>query len=366
MKILMSLPDLSEHGGPVSHLPKLYNSLQKSKGICISSFTYGNRNFIINKQVSSFLISRILLTSYDIFKFCLILVYKNPEIIHLNSVFSYFGVARDLPYIIISKLFNKKIFIKTHGSNENAINSTSVFFRILRRLYFKYCDGIGLLSPTECKEFAVKFIDHENSFYTVKNIVEYDTQTNKNTIHEKYGFNIFIGGRLVKRKLFDQVLIAFSRLLKKYPNSKLCLCGEGPERGNLIGLIEELNINRQVEFLGWINNSMVRKQISKSDAVVFTSTGDEGMPMMIVETLASQTFLILSKVRFTESFNFDKLGCYILRNNSSQEIYHALETAMHQKLNTKNENSRKLFLDQFSIKSVTSQFIDIYHSILSI
>jgi glycosyltransferase involved in cell wall biosynthesis len=56
-------------------------------------------------------------------------------------------------------------------------------------------------------------------------------------------------GRLHPAKGFDLLIRAYARLAGAFPTWRLTLIGKGPERSILIGLCEELNLGRRVEFM---------------------------------------------------------------------------------------------------------------------
>lgn len=68
---------------------------------------------------------------------------------------------------------------------------------------------------------------------------------------------IIIGamGRLVEKKGFDQLLQSIAKLkTMTRANFKLILGGEGEEEAHLRQMIESLNLSKDVELLGWVND----------------------------------------------------------------------------------------------------------------
>ena len=119
MRVLISLPHTTEKGGPVSHLPLLFDALKNIDGIKLKSFLYGNRKIqFLPRAFTTFFISRMVISLVDFLKYTFLLLLFRPNIVHLNSVFDYYGIIRDIPYILLCKIIRMKIFIKTHGSND--------------------------------------------------------------------------------------------------------------------------------------------------------------------------------------------------------------------------------------------------------
>ena len=62
-------------------------------------------------------------------------------------------------------------------------------------------------------------------------------------------------GRLVKQKNFETLIKGFSLFSKDYPNYKLVILGDGPEKEKLKQLIANLNCDKQIILRGWIKNT---------------------------------------------------------------------------------------------------------------
>ncbi len=101
--------------------------------------------------------------------------------------------------------------------------------------------------------------------------------------------NILFVGRLVKEKGIYDLLKAFVQLNKKYRNLRLTIVGNGPERLNLIGLISQIGLVRQIkiEQVGYEQMSSVYQ-----NADIFcllskpTQHWEEYFGMAIVEAMA--------------------------------------------------------------------------------
>jgi len=89
-------------------------------------------------------------------------------------------------------------------------------------------------------------------------------------------------GRLVKMKQVDLLIETFSDCLQINKNLILRICGEGPEKENLIALTMRKGINENVAFLGFIEDML--NVYSKADLLVLTSKY-EGFPNVIIEAI---------------------------------------------------------------------------------
>ncbi len=95
-------------------------------------------------------------------------------------------------------------------------------------------------------------------------------------------FKIISVGRLVKQKNFSNLIKAFYIVQKKFNNCHLIICGEGPERKKLKEIVNSLDINKYVTFLGEVQNPY--KFLKRSDLFVLSSNY-EGFGTVLLEAM---------------------------------------------------------------------------------
>lgn len=93
--------------------------------------------------------------------------------------------------------------------------------------------------------------------------------------------------RLEKRKGHSFVLNAIAKLKDKYPNILYVIAGDGLYKRELKILVENLNIKRNVLFLGWITEPEKSLLLKNSDIFIMTPTIDqesvEGFGMSFID-----------------------------------------------------------------------------------
>ena len=98
-------------------------------------------------------------------------------------------------------------------------------------------------------------------------------------------------GRLLKHKRVEVAIQALSVARDMHPNLELIILGEGKDKDNFRQMAERLNLQPYVHFLGHSPNPFA--YISRSDIFVLSSER-EGLPNIIIESLACQTPVISS------------------------------------------------------------------------
>ena len=96
---------------------------------------------------------------------------------------------------------------------------------------------------------------------------------------------ILSAGRLVPLKDHATLLRAFARVVSSQP-ARLVILGEGPERGNLLRLAEQLGISEHVDLPGFKVNPFA--YMSKATLMVHSSKY-EGFPNVLVQAMACGT-----------------------------------------------------------------------------
>lgn len=104
-----------------------------------------------------------------------------------------------------------------------------------------------------------------------------DTQT-----EDEFSF-LYVGG-LYERKGLDILLKAFAQVVTAYEDVQLRIVGDGERREALEQLAESLNVENQIVFEGYIDDSTeLAKMYHQSDVLVHPARRGEGFPRVIDE-----------------------------------------------------------------------------------
>ncbi len=92
-------------------------------------------------------------------------------------------------------------------------------------------------------------------------------------------------GRLTPAKGMDDVLHALVEVRRQVPDATLVIAGDGPDRGRLEGLVDELGLGEAVAFLGHLPQEAAWREMARSDAFVLMSH-EERLPNAAKEAMA--------------------------------------------------------------------------------
>jgi len=89
-------------------------------------------------------------------------------------------------------------------------------------------------------------------------------------------------GRLVQQKGFDLALTALASIRHRFPNIRMVIAGDGPERQQLQQQVAELDLEKLVEFRGWVEPSKVFELLNSASLVIIPSR-HEGLPQVAIQ-----------------------------------------------------------------------------------
>ena len=98
--------------------------------------------------------------------------------------------------------------------------------------------------------------------------------------------DVIFAGRLIKEKNVELLIRAVSDVKEKIPDIKCCIIGDGPERAKLEKLVQELDIQTNVEFKGFMKDYGDLISYMKSSEVFVLPSTREGFGIVVIEANA--------------------------------------------------------------------------------
>jgi L-malate glycosyltransferase len=279
---------------------------------------------------------------------------KKPDIIHAHSVlWGGWAAAK------ISKQHNIPLIITEHSS---------AFVRGLIKEYqksfireaFDQAKKVIVVGPSLEKELK-KYTEREK-IILIPNIVNTSLFKPNDNIQKSNKFRFFSLAFLTYNKGFDVLLKAFAKAFKGNEEVELVIGGDGEERGNLEKLAVDLEVEKQVTFLGELSREQAAMEMQKCDAFVLASRF-ETFGVVFIEALACGKPIIATKCGGPELIVEEHNGILVEVNNVT-ELSIAMKEVL-QNLRRYNKNIISMCCNKkFGKKNVIRQISDIYKSIL--
>ena len=170
-------------------------------------------------------------------------------------------------------------------------------------------------------------------------------------------------GRLAPEKGVDIYLRAAALVHEHLPRARFRVAGDGPDRGMLEALLEELRLKDYVQLLGRQEN--MAAFFASLDLLVSASR-QEGLPIALLEGMASGLPVVATRVgEVTEVVQPDVTGLLV-----EPEDPGALASAIlsilsdPDRLAAMGTSARKRVLEQFSADRMTADYTAIYQSVM--
>lgn len=171
-------------------------------------------------------------------------------------------------------------------------------------------------------------------------------------------------GRLSPEKGPDVFLRAAARVLAQYPAARFIVAGDGPDLAALHALTDELDIGESVSFVG-------RRQdmpgVYASLDIMVSSSRQEGLPMAILEGMASSLPLVATAVGDVPTVVRDgRTG--ILVDSENVELLAAgmvrllQDSALRGRL---GRAARKLVEQEFSAERMAAEYLNVYNQAIT-
>ena len=161
--------------------------------------------------------------------------------------------------------------------------------RKLRDFLYRFADGVVVQTEKNKAYFSTAVQKKSIVIYNPVDLKEYTGSGLKASKEKK----IVTAGRLMPQKNQKMMIRAFAQLLKKYPDYKLLIYGDGPSEAELKNLIEELKISSNVTLAGNVKDLHDR---IKSAEIFILSSDYEGMPNALIEAMCMGLPVISTKV----------------------------------------------------------------------
>ena len=117
--------------------------------------------------------------------------------------------------------------------------------------------------------------------YTVPNGIEFDLITKINPAKEKS--DVIFAGRLISHKNIDILIKSIKLIKEKNPEIKSLIIGDGPEKKKLEELTRKLNLEKNIKFLGILENHDDVYALMKSSKVFILPSTREGFGIVVIE-----------------------------------------------------------------------------------
>jgi colanic acid/amylovoran biosynthesis glycosyltransferase len=205
------------------------------------------------------------------------------------------------------------------------------------------------------------------------NILHLGVDINKYKIESKKATKspvLLIANRFVAKKGTEYAIEAFAKILKSYPDCKLRIIGDGPNKESILSQISNLGIVNSVSMLGLLSYENYMKEMKCADIFLSPSVkvaGDEegGINTTVIEAMAVGTCVFATEESGSELV-FDKVTGYLVSQGNSEQLSEKIISYVKSPSmwNTIAINARKHIEKEFDSIKQTRKLENIYSQVI--
>jgi hypothetical protein len=192
------------------------------------------------------------------------------------------------------------------------------------------------------------------------------TLRHRTTITENKPPTIFSASYLITRKAIHYNLMALAEVLKKHNNVNYKIAGDGPEQDNLRKLVNDLGINKQVQFLGMLSHREAIEEMFEADIFSLPSW-DEAFGVVYIEAMAEGKPVIACRGEGIEDVITHGETGLLVKPKSVDSLVEAFDFLLCNpgKAKSIGERARKLVLDNYTWENNAKKYQSVYKEILT-
>jgi len=239
----------------------------------------------------------------------------------------------------INSLFSRSTFVITLHEVWNDywyeyLGKAGFFGKLVEKVMVNLTDKIIAVSGKTKND--LKAIKSSEKSIIIPNGIDFKFIKEINHADEKS--DIIFAGRLIKEKNVHILIEAVNLVKRRLPEVKCFIIGDGPERPKLEKLVQELNIQNNVVFKGFMTNYHDLISYMKSSEVFVLPSTREGFGIVVIEANASGLPVIVVNHKMNAACDLivnDKNG--IVSEFSKEAISGNIIDMIHKKEEMRNE-----------------------------
>ncbi|MDE1925313.1 MAG: glycosyltransferase [Patescibacteria group bacterium] len=174
---------------------------------------------------------------------------------------------------------------------------------------------------------------------------------------------ILVSGRLAPEKKVDIVLRAFAQVLAEFPDATLVVTGHGSSERSLKNLAKGLQIDKNVQFVGFVNAAALQQLYCTADVYAIMSTA-ETQSLSLMQGFASGVPAVCARARGLVEYCPSDCG-FLVEPDNVGALAEKLKLVLEDHDLRARMGARGVeFVKRFTPEKVAEQWEEIYKSVI--
>ncbi|GAA0747861.1 glycosyltransferase [Clostridium oceanicum] len=291
------------------------------------------------------------------------LVYELNQKFKFDIIHSHVALPDGYCGMLLSKELNIPYVITVHGQDfQNTICKNDK----LKKSVFKVLDKADKVITVSNK---LKNIVSDTNFYhkidVINNGIDIEDTMVLNNDKALEKIDVLSVSNLIKTKGIDLNIRAINVLVKKHPNIKYYIIGDGPEKEHLLEMVKKYNLLKNIIFLGQLDHKKVMEYMSKCKVFSMPSW-KEGFGVVYLEAMLQGKPVIGVKGEGIEDVINNKENGILVSPNNVEELVISIEKLLDDKKysNYVGNNAKLTVVNKFTWIRTAEKTLQIYNEII--
>jgi len=230
------------------------------------------------------------------------------------------------------------------------------FEKMILKIPAKAIHTISMATNDDLKKFGAK-----KKIYVISPSIEkIDSK-----IIEQNPLQFICVGRLVFYKNLEVLIKAVNIVKKTKPQIKLIIMGGGPHEGVIRNLINELNLEANIELVGYVSTNEKLNLISQSNALLFPSLC-EGFGLVILEAFSQNKPVLVSNIKpMSDIVSHNETGYVLDPHNECEWAEKMLELINKPQISLRMGNAgREILTNKYDTQRMYEEIIKMYYDFI--
>ena len=163
----------------------------------------------------------------------------------------------------------------------------------------------------------------------------------------------------------EYLIKALPLIVEVFPQATLTIIGDGPDKGNLLDQAKALQIEKHVQFVGWVENKDLITYYEKASIVVVPSAWAEAFGLVTLEAMSAGRPVIGTRVGGIPEVIDDGVNGYLVEPKNPEQIAEkALKLLSEEELLKELGRNARKKAETFSIEKYVENLIKLYEQVI--